>query len=101
MAQPSELHYQPSDDPALFAQLTAQTYQSERYWHELQQAGYELLQSHYRYESFADDFHSRIKSISSNLNRHRHQNFFGRLLWQNQFRASEFMSRWIEQKNAN
>lgn len=100
MAQPGELHYQPTDDPTRFAQLTAKAYLNEHYWQKLQQAGYKLLQSHYQQAAYADSFHARVQSISRNLSEHRHRNFFGRLLWQNQFRASEYMSRWIEQKNA-
>ncbi|TCS43144.1 glycosyltransferase [Reinekea marinisedimentorum] len=100
MASSHELHYQPTDNPEQFAQLTAQAYSNEHFWQQLQQAGFDLLTSQYQYKSFASGFHSKLNAIRHNLTEHRHQNFFGRLLWQNQFRASEFMSRWIEQKNA-
>ena len=43
----------------------------------------------------------RLASIKANLAGHRHQHFWGRLLQQQQFRASEYFSRWITLKNRN
>ena len=100
MAESKDLLYQPTEDPELFAQLVKQAYEDNDYWHQLQSSGYKLLNRHYQYQSFVQDFEDQVRSTINHLDSHRHKNFFGRILWQNQFRASEYMSRWIELKNS-
>ena len=45
------------------------------------------------------DLTKRVQHIAGNLDQHRLENFMGSLLLQQQYRSTEFMSRWIEVKS--
>lgn len=99
MATETELGYRPTVEPEAFASLAAKLYLEENEWRDQQARGYALLRQHYTHDQHAANFIERINAICEGLRAHRHQNLFGRILWQNQFKASEYMSRWIELKN--
>lgn len=81
------------------ANLVATAYSDSNRWHQLQTQGHVVLRKSFLRSQYEQPFLDIITKTKSKLSEHRHANFWGRLLWQNQFRASEFMSRWIELKN--
>ena len=99
MATEAQLGYQPTADAGDFAQLVAAAYSDPARWAELQVRGYRILEQNFARATFALPFLERIEQIRSTLSEHRRANFWGRLLTQNQYRATEYMSRWIELKN--
>lgn len=82
-----------------FAELTAAIYADAGRWQALVDAGDQILKERFQRDAHVLPLLDQIKRIRSNLTHHRRQNFWGRMLWQQQFRANEFMSRWIETKN--
>ncbi|MDO7640760.1 MAG: glycosyltransferase [Reinekea forsetii] len=99
MASESQLGYRPSANPDEFAQLVAAAYHDSSRWAELQSNGYRILEQNFARSLFAHPFLERVDQIRATLSEHRQANFWGRLLTQNQYRATEYMSRWIELKN--
>jgi hypothetical protein len=77
----------------------AAAYHDSARWAELQSNGYRILQQNFTRSLFAHPFLERVDQIRATLGEHRQANFWGRLLTQNQYRATEYMSRWIELKN--
>lgn len=67
-------------------------------WHKAQANGFELLQQFDR-NNFEDDFLLKINQTIDNLAKHRNKNFIGSMLNFHTMRSTEFMSRWIEEKN--
>lgn len=82
-----------------FSKLVAKTYTNTKHWYTLQTQGHHILKDAFLRSNHEQRFLYTIKTTLANLSEHRHANFWGRVLWQNQFRASEYMSRWIELKN--
>jgi hypothetical protein len=99
MGDESSLGYLPTANADAFATIAAKTYTDPKTWQQLQHNGADILTQQFIRSDYASPFIEKVDDIQQNLDEHRHQNFWGRLLWSNQFRASEFMSRWITLKN--
>ncbi|WP_320823355.1 glycosyltransferase [Reinekea sp.] len=99
MATDAQLAYRPTTDANEFAQLVAAAYNDPARWSQLQDSGYRILEQNFARTTFALPFLERIEQIRATLSEHRQANFWGRLLTLNQYRATEYMSRWIELKN--
>ncbi len=87
------------DDLSLFVEKAVELYQNEDQWLEFQEKGYNLARKQFSYDLFFNQFRTRIEALSSNLESHRQQNYLGQILQQNQFNATKYMSKWIEEKN--
>lgn len=100
MASSDQLGYLLSDHENIthFVETTVRAYNEPDYWLELRQRGFDLLQSDFLTEQHAPALVERVQVLYQKLQEHRQENVFGRILWQQQFRATEFMSRWIELK---
>lgn len=101
MANASQLGYPLTDNPFELAAIAAQAYNDSGYWQTLQQNGFTLLETGFNKSDCVTHFWQQYSNTFARLEQHRARNFWGRVLWQNQHRASEFMSRWIEAKNHN
>ena len=99
MASEAQLGYRPTADAGEFAQMVATAYSDPAHWSQLQDKGYRILEQNFARAAFAPPFLERIEQIRATLSEHRQANFWGRLLTLNQYRATEYMSRWIELKN--
>ncbi len=99
MAEESQLGFTPTENAKAFAKMAAQAYLDDRFAEQLTQSGRDILLASFQYDHFVPCLKKRLRQLSDETAEHRHQNFYGRLLWQQQFRATEFMSRWIELKN--
>ena len=74
-------------------------YTQKKTWEASQKKGFEILNSCYSKEEFSVDLLTNIKRIQENLENHRSNNFIGSMLLFHTMRSTEFMSRWIEEKN--
>ncbi|MEM8868539.1 MAG: glycosyltransferase [Verrucomicrobiota bacterium] len=85
------------DDPSDFAAVAAKVYTDPELWSHIQQQGYEI-----RAERL-DATHWKpvlIEALTRLDPSQRRDCFIGRMLRHHQHRSTEFMSRWIEAKNA-
>lgn len=99
MVADDALGYPLSDDPATLADTLVRLYRSSEDWHQVQRCGLDALHASFLQEDHAPGFIRALTRLQSNLTDIRHRNLWGRILWQSQHRASEYMSRWIEAKN--
>ena len=74
-------------------------YQDEVCWQNAQKNGYELIKNLYDEKQFKHLFLDKLQTIKNNLTLHRNSNFIGEILNFHLNRSTEFMSRWIEEKN--
>lgn len=88
-----------ADSPKEFAEAAVQLYENEEDWMLAQQNGVEIINQVYPKEKLGKAFVQRIEVLNSNLETHRQQNFTGSMLMHHTMRSTEFMSRWIEEKN--
>lgn len=74
-------------------------YQNQTVWDKSQQNGYQIIEQVYKLERFKDLFLQKIIDVKNNVTLHRNSNFIGEILNFHLNRSTEFMSRWIEEKN--
>ena len=91
--------YDLSDDAIKIAENATQCHQQVDLWSHIQQQGYLMLNQNFEQTEHAGSFYKQVVEHYANLEQHRHQDFLQTLLWQQQFRSTEFMSRWISEKN--
>lgn len=89
-----------TDSPEAFAKAAVQLYTDEKAWKIAQQKGAEIINRVYRNEQLGKTLLDRLKVLESELHQHREANFAGAMLQYHTARSTEFMSRWIELKNA-
>jgi hypothetical protein len=58
-----------------------------------------ILQQRFKSADFEIPFYERIQNVLRNLERHRQNNFYGAMLLHHSLKSSEYMARWIEEKN--
>ena len=88
-----------ADLPEEFAQAAIRLYTDKVAWEIAQQNGVEIINQIYPKERLGEAFIERLETLQSNLESHRQQNFIGSMLMHHTMRSTEFMSRWIEEKN--
>lgn len=81
-----------------WSSLCAQLYTDKNTWQACQNFGFRQLQSEFLVEKFDAPLFKQIDEIRSNLSEHRANNFWRGVLQNQQYRAQEFMGRWIELK---
>lgn len=88
-----------TDDAKAFADDAVNLYNDKEIWSQAREKGIEILKKRFQRESFEDQFINHILKIKEVLNNHRKNNFLGALLQHHTLRSTEYMSRWIEEKN--
>lgn len=88
-----------SDDPEVWISEVVRLYTSQDKWQAAVDQGRYIAASHHQTEPQQQALLDRLAAIQANLAAHRHRHFWGRLLQQQQYRASEYFSRWITLKN--
>ncbi|WP_043319933.1 glycosyltransferase family 4 protein [Microbulbifer sp. HZ11] len=99
MAPPDAWGYTLTADPAQLADITARVYRNQSEWLAVRDAGLHALSAGFSYTPYAKALIERLQSIAGNLDAHRNRNIWGRILRRTEYRAEEYMSRWIEAKN--
>lgn len=100
MLDPDAWGYPVSERPDVLAEAIVRLYQDRTAWHDTRHRGFAALKSGFTHQYHAPGFIQRLRDTARNLDEHRRGRIWGRILWQSQYRATEFMSRWIEAKNA-
>lgn len=88
-----------TDDPDDWFAEVLRLYTSPEAWQLAQQQGRRIAETCHDTDRHKSALLCRLQQLKENLPAHRHRNFWGRLLQQQQFRASEYFSRWITLKN--
>ena len=87
------------NDPIKFAKAAVTLYNDQNIWQQSQQNGIEIINTKFQKKKFTPTLIEKIKFLQSNLKKHRTKNFIGNMLQFHTMRSTEFMSRWIEEKN--
>ncbi len=88
-----------ADNPSPFAKAAVRLYSDKNIWQQAQQNGIEIINTRFQEKKFMLDFITKIDTIRNNLEEHRINNFIGNMLQYHTVRSTEYMSRWIEEKN--
>lgn len=87
------------DDAHTFAEKAVLLYSNEQLWQQARLNGIEIIKNRYCKEIFFNSFITHIEKVSQGLSYHRKKNFLGALLQHHTLRSTEYMSRWIQEKN--
>ncbi|AZZ95748.1 glycosyltransferase [Pseudoalteromonas sp. R3] len=90
-----------SDCPETFAAEAVALYQDQVRYQQAQQNGQSLLQARYDKRPLEEQLKQKVINTINNLNAHRRANFTGSMLRHHTLRSTQYMSQWIEAKNAN
>ena len=99
IAEPEDWPGFVSNDLTEFAKLAAKLYQDEKCWNTMQQKGFTLLASRFRPKLFEEDWMANVNALLENLEAHRQENFMGAILQHHTLASTEYMSKWIQEKN--
>ncbi len=89
------------NDSSLFVQKCIELYTKESLWSNYQKKGFAVIENRFSKKEHHLNLKDRISLLSSTIKSHRSNNFIGQLLAYHQFQSTKYMSRWIEEKNAN
>lgn len=84
-----------------FIKAASQLYNEEKKWLSAQKNGISIVNTVYSKKIIGKQLVQRIEDTQQNLNAHRVQNFTGAMLLHHSMKSTEFMSRWIVEKNKN
>ncbi|SDG64279.1 glycosyltransferase [Epilithonimonas hungarica] len=87
------------DSDEVFVAKAVELYQNENIWNKAQENGYQILDSVFRKDLFADSFINKVSELMENLDNHRTENYLGKILQHHHLNSTKYMSRWIEEKN--
>lgn len=88
-----------TDDYSEFIEKTVALYSYEEIWNNAVQNGYVIIQNKFLISIYKNDFIAVLNHLQTNIESHRNANFIGQMLQFHTMRSTEFMSRWIEEKN--
>lgn len=90
-----------TDNPEAFADAAIELYENRSAWEQSQENGFQILNERFQRSDFESGFLDRISDLKSNLSKYRQENFIGAMLQFHTMRSTEFLSRWIAEKNKN
>ncbi|WP_208021514.1 glycosyltransferase family 4 protein [Flavicella sediminum] len=76
-----------------------QLYTDKELWLQSQKNGMAIVNQVFPKERLGEEFLALIEKVSSNLEKHRQLNFIGAMLLHHTMKSTEFMSKWIAEKN--
>ena len=82
------------------AGAAALLYSDAPLWSGCQRRGFELLRLLYERQRNLGSVHAAVAAAVAQLEQRRRHDYAGAMLWQQQLRATEYFSRWIELKEA-
>ena len=86
------------NDEVEFSNKAIELYENETKWTAASHMGHELLEQ-FDKSKFESEFMLKLDGLKEVLDEHRLGNFIGSMLLYHTQRSTEFMSRWIEEKN--
>ena len=87
------------DDYNDFVKVLLDLYNQKKLWEEKQLNILPLVNGHFQYATYLDKFKQVLYSLIKKVELNRSQNIVGEILWHHSMRSTEFMSRWIMEKN--
>lgn len=88
-----------TDDPSEFAAKSLLLYEDEEIWTKAQNQGQTILKERFQLADFENEFKDKLEYLLNNLETHRTTNFIGALLSHHTMKSTEYMSKWIQEKN--
>ena len=88
-----------ADNPKEFSDKAVLLYQEDVIWNAAQRNGFHILKKRFLLSDFEPVFKERMEKVLGDLSGHRKLNFMGSLLAHHSMKSTEYMSRWIEEKN--
>ena len=82
-----------------FITKAVELYSNQEVWEQAVENGYDIIQKKFMFSIYKSNFLDILKELHTNLETHRNANFIGQMLQFHTMRSTEFMSRWIEEKN--
>ena len=82
-----------------FIGKAVELYTNQEVWEQAVENGYEIIQQKFMFSIYMSKFLDVLNELQNNLELHRNANFIGQMLQFHTMRSTEFMSRWIEEKN--
>ena len=82
-----------------FIDKAVELYSNQEVWGQAVKNGYEIIQQKFMFSIYKSKFLEILNHLKNNLESHRNDNFIGQMLQFHTMRSTEFMSRWIEEKN--
>ncbi|MCH8569419.1 MAG: glycosyltransferase family 4 protein [Balneolales bacterium] len=82
-----------------FIRKTLHFLQDDTEWLRLLTESQELLQQKFSKTKADGDLMAKLTHVLSNLKEHRNGHFLGSVIWHQSLRSSDYMTRWIEEKN--
>ncbi|BCE01596.1 glycosyltransferase [Marinicellulosiphila megalodicopiae] len=94
-----DLGYRPSIEPKQIARQIQAAYSDSNYFNQLVDSGFTQLTNHFDNKEHSPALKIKITEHLTHLELNRANDFYQQLLWQKQFRAEQYLSKWIEEKN--
>ena len=88
-----------TDEYSDFITKAFELYSNQEVWNQAVENGYEIINHKFLFSIYKTDFIATLNELQTNLESHRNTNFIGQMLQFHTMRSTEFMSRWIEEKN--
>lgn len=88
------------DDASAFATAAVELYQDKTRWREAQQNGFLIINQRYNKAILGKPLIARLEQLQNNLTAERQANFTGAMLRHHTLKSTQYMSQWIEAKNA-
>ncbi len=87
-----------ADEPQAFAKTIIDNYNKKNAWQMYNRGALNNLNKKFNTPKNSAVLITKLLEIQQSLQQSRQMNFMGRILWREQMRSTEFMSRWIELK---
>ncbi len=88
-----------TDESSDFIAKAVELYSNQEVWEQAVENGYEIIEQKFMFSIYKSNFMATLNNLQTNLESHRNSNFIGQMLQFHTMRSTEFMSRWIEEKN--
>lgn len=82
-----------------FVNEAVKLYTDNEIWEEKSNVGFDVLKNRFNREDHHAIFKKVLEDITTNLRKHRQQNFIGQILQHQSLQSTKYMSKWIEAKN--
>jgi glycosyltransferase involved in cell wall biosynthesis len=88
------------NDTDTFADAAVKLFSDIKEWQKAQQLGPVIINKKFADPDYEGQFINRINRMVKNLQTHRSKNFVGQMLRHHTLASTEYMGRWIEEKNS-
>jgi glycosyltransferase involved in cell wall biosynthesis len=90
-----------ANNAADIAEKAIVLYQDKLLWKKAQTNGLIILQERFDENNFEQPFKKTLENLIVNIKSHRENNFIGSLLAHHFMKSTEYLSKWIQEKNKN